>query len=139
MEQELNQALEDQLILHEGMRLKPYRCTAGKLTIGVGRNLDDVGLQADEVRLLLRNDIAVAVAVVRSCVPNYGRLSDKRQRVLIDMAFNLGGRGFRAFVSMRSAVAEGDFEAAAREMERSKWAGQVGARAKTLATMMRQG
>ena len=28
----------------EGCVLNPYRCTAGKLTIGIGRNLDDVGI-----------------------------------------------------------------------------------------------
>lgn len=28
-----------QLVRHEGLRLKPYRYTVGKLTIGIGRNL----------------------------------------------------------------------------------------------------
>lgn len=139
MTRAMEEVLEEQLIKHEGLKLKPYRCPAGKLTIGVGRNLDDVGLQIDEVKLLLRNDIAVATAVCRSSIPNYGRLSDRRRMALIDMAFNLGGSRFRGFVKMRSAVAEEDFEAAAREMENSKWAGQVGQRAVTLAAMMREG
>jgi lysozyme len=30
-----------QLIADEGLKLKPYKCTAGKWTIGVGRNLED--------------------------------------------------------------------------------------------------
>ena len=33
-------ALISELELDEGVRLSPYRCTAGFLTIGVGRNLD---------------------------------------------------------------------------------------------------
>ena len=49
--------LKEQLIRHEGLRLKPYRCTANKLTIGVGRNLDDVGISEDEALILLENDI----------------------------------------------------------------------------------
>ena len=32
-----------QLTLHEGSRSHPYRCTSGKLTIGVGRNIEDRG------------------------------------------------------------------------------------------------
>ena len=35
------QLVMNQLVMDEGLRLKPYRCPAGKLTIGVGRNLDD--------------------------------------------------------------------------------------------------
>lgn len=51
----------DQLIRDEGLRLFPYRCPAGKLTIGVGRNLDDNPLTADEVMvfLLSRPDLIV--------------------------------------------------------------------------------
>ncbi len=139
MTKTMEEVLEEQIIRHEGLKLKPYRCPAGKLTIGVGRNLDDVGLQIDEVKLLLRNDIAAASAVCRSSIPNFGSLSDRRRMALIDMAFNLGGSRFRGFVKMRSAVAEEDFELAATEMENSRWAGQVGQRAVTLAAMMREG
>ena len=40
MEDTLLERIKKQLVRHEGLRLKPYRCTAGKLTIGYGRNLD---------------------------------------------------------------------------------------------------
>ncbi len=36
--------IKAQLVRHEGLKLKPYRCTAGKLTIGIGRNLDNCGI-----------------------------------------------------------------------------------------------
>jgi lysozyme len=49
--------LTDQLIKHEGLRLKPYHCPAGKLTIGVGRNLEDKGITEEEAVMLLENDI----------------------------------------------------------------------------------
>ncbi len=42
---------------NEGMRLKPYRCSAGKLTIGYGRNLDDRGISAHEANDLFENDL----------------------------------------------------------------------------------
>ena len=42
---------------HEGLRLKPYKCTAGKLSIGYGRNLDDMGISEVEAMVMLRHDI----------------------------------------------------------------------------------
>lgn len=45
------------LKLDEGLRLKPYRDTVGKLTIGIGRNLDDVGISEAEAEYLLSNDL----------------------------------------------------------------------------------
>jgi hypothetical protein len=50
--------LQKQLIRHEALRLKPYRCSADKLTIGIGRNLDDVGITEEEAYFLLGNDIS---------------------------------------------------------------------------------
>ena len=46
-----------QLKEDEGLRLKPYRCTAKKLTIGYGRNIEDVGITEEEANHLLLNDI----------------------------------------------------------------------------------
>lgn len=43
--------LKDQVIEHEGLRLVAYKCPAGKNTVGVGRNFDDVRFSDDECRL----------------------------------------------------------------------------------------
>ena len=131
--------LQKQLTLHEGVRLKPYRCTAGKLTIGIGRNLDDVGITQDEAMLMLRTDIARALSGVRTELPWFEQLDNIRQRVLVDMAFNLGIDGLLAFRQTLSAIATGDYDRAATEMLNSRWAGQVGERARRLARMMRTG
>lgn len=131
--------LQKQLTLHEGVRLKPYRCTAGKLTIGIGRNLDDVGITQDEAMLMLRTDIARALSGVRTELPWFEQLDNIRQRVLVDMAFNLGIDGLLAFKQTLSAIATGDYDRAATEMLNSRWAGQVGERARRLARMMRTG
>lgn len=131
--------LQKQLVLHEGCRLKPYRCTGGKLTIGIGRNLDDAGISRDEAMLLLRNDMARAIGAVRTELPWVDKLDDVRQRVLVDMAFNLGIDGLLAFKNTLVAVASGDYDRAATEMLNSRWAGQVGERARRLARMMRTG
>ncbi len=130
--------LRDQLLLHEGLRLFPYTDTAGKLTIGVGRNLTDNGLSREEALLLLDHDIVTAITECAQ-FPWFAGLSDIRQRVIVDMMFNLGPARFKHFTAMITAVATGDYEAAAEQMLKSLWAKQVGQRAKTLAAMMRTG
>lgn len=127
-----------QLKLHEGVKLKPYRCTAGKLTIGVGRNLDDVGISMEEADLLLKNDIA---NVMRRCIglTFWSELSENRKIVIIDMVFNLGWTRFLGFKKTIDLISKGKYEQASIEMLNSAWAKQVGKRAETLAKMMRQG
>lgn len=129
----------------EGLRLKPYRDTVGKLTVGVGRNLDDVGLSQDEAEYLLQNDIKRACADLDANLPWWRELDDVRQRVLVNMCFNMGigsiqaGRGLLSFGITLLKVKSGDYAGAAAGMLASKWAGQVGGRAKRLADMMRTG
>lgn len=136
---EFDRELELQLIDHEGLRLTPYRCTAGKLTIGVGRNLDDNGISITEAKILLRNDILATRLRLEKAVSGFLALSPRRRRALIDMCFNLGLPRFLQFKNMLAAVVAGDFNRAADEMLASAWANQVGQRAQTLATMMREG
>lgn len=128
-----------QLTLHEGLRLKPYTDSVGKFTIGVGRNLDDVGITKDEARYLLTNDIQGALGTALSLVPVFFSLSDVRQRVIVDMAFNLGRARLERFIDFLVAVNAGDWNAAADEMKDSKWYAQVGERGRRLEEMMRTG
>lgn len=81
--------IEEQLILHEGLHLKPYQDTTGHLTIGVGRNLNTTGITRDEAIHLLRNDIIRIKKELISAFPFFVRLAPTRRQVLIDMAFNL--------------------------------------------------
>lgn len=131
--------LEAMLLRHEGLRLKPYRDSVGKLTLGVGRNLDDVGISRDEALVLLRNDVARTQAALDAALPWRGGLDPVRGRVLVDMAFNLGVAGLLGFPDTLAAVRAGRFAQAAEHMLASRWAGQVRARALELAAMMRTG
>ena len=124
--------------LHEGYSRTVYRCTAGRQTIGFGRNLDDVGISRDEAEWLLKRDIDRAVGSLRT-EPYWLDLSEVRQAVLIDMVFNLGWSGFAKFSRLRMALGRKDFDAAANEMRDSQWFKQVGTRSQRLCVMMRSG
>jgi lysozyme len=131
--------LRSMLVLHEGLRLKPYRCTAGKLTIGVGRNLDDNGITQAEAFQLLENDILAVEADLDRTWPWWREMSEARQQVLADMCFNLGLTRLGGFANTLAAMKRGDYNAAADGMLKSLWASQVGRRAQRLAKMMREG
>lgn len=123
----------------EGCKLKPYRDTVGKLTIGYGRNLDDVGISALEAEVLLDHDLATAEQECRKAFPWFADLNDVRQRVLVNMAFNLGLPKLQGFTKTLACIADRDYERAAANMLASKWAAQVKSRAVRLARMMRDG
>jgi len=127
------------LTLHEGVRLKPYTDTVGKLTLGIGRNLDDRGITREEAEYLLSNDISDVWLQLVSQLPFFSRLDTVRQAVLIDMGFNLGIAGLMSFRNTLVAIGEGRYVDAAQGMLDSKWSTQVGRRSERLAEMMRTG
>ena len=125
----------------EGCRLKPYKCPAGKLTIGYGRNLDDVGISQAEADMMFERDFAKAEADVRKICEEFGidvnNLIEQRFYVLTDMCFNLGYGGLKKFKGMLTALKNGLYDDAANAMLDSLWAKQVGNRATKLAALMR--
>jgi len=128
--------LINMITLHEGKRHHVYECSSGKLTIGVGRNLEDLGLTDGEIDFLLRNDLMRVQSELATNVPCFLKLSETRQDVLMDMCFNLGLGQFIKFQKMLTALEMGEYEEAAKEMLDSRWARQVGERATRLAKMM---
>ena len=140
MEAKLLERIKEQLVRHEGLRLKPYRCTAGKLTIGIGRNLDDCGISQTEAYALLENDIQNCEKHLLDEIPEiYNGLDEVRKSVLLNLCFNLGIGGLLGFNNTLAYIAAGDWERAANGMLASKWAKQVGRRAIELSEMMRKG
>lgn len=129
--------LAKQLLVDEGLRLKPYRCTAGKLTIGVGRNLDDRGITEAEAMAMLENDIKRCWTEVVTALPWVILAPEPVQEALLNMCFNLGLGGLLTFKQTLALIQAGNYAKAADAMLASKWAGQVGARAQRLAEMVR--
>lgn len=131
--------LAEQLKKHEGLRLKPYTDTVGKLTIAIGRNLEDKGITEQEALLMLSNDVDYFYNQLNKNLTWFKSLDDARQNVLVNMAFNLGIRGLLTFKMTLSLIEYGDYDNAATEMLNSVWAYQVGQRAIELSKQMATG
>lgn len=142
METELELAkkeMKERTKTNEGLRLKPYRCPANKLSIGYGRNLEDNGISKEEAEILLDHDIQTAEKELKQNFPWTEEMSARRKYVLVEMVFNMGIAKFKQFKNMLSACQYGDFEKASIEAKNSLWAKQVGKRADTLIEILKEG
>ena len=119
---------EEYIKKHESMVLKPYTDSVGKLTIGVGRNLDDNGISEDEALYMLSHDIKTVTDDLHSIFEDFSYLPYDVQLALTDMIFNLGKPRFLGFKKMIQAIKDKDFKEAARQAKDSKWCKQVGSR-----------
>jgi lysozyme len=136
----LNRArLGRDLTLDEGRRTKLYTCTAGKLSIGIGRNIQDNGLSQDEIDYLFNNDVERVKTEMDRHYPWYTNLNDVRQNVLFNMLFNMGVTKLNKFTKTLRNMKEGNYKLAAIEMKNSLWYRQVGNRAKRLVREMETG
>lgn len=143
---ETNEKFFAQLKRHEGLRLEAYLCPAGVLTIGYGHNCEawpvlGVHHEGDHISRekaeeLLVEDVFGVAGELDDRLPWWRELSEPRQAVLLNMAYNLGLSRLKGFVKMLYALEEGDWNRAAREMLDSKWAVQVKGRSAELATQM---
>jgi len=136
---EIDIFLLSQVKRHEGYRQKVYKCTAGKLTIGIGRNLDDVGIFPNEAEYLLTNDLQRAVNELSLAFPWYRDLSLRRKQALINLVFNVGLSSLKGFKKFLSAMQSGDWDTAKTELLDSKYARQVGQRAIEIAEQIVKG
>ena len=128
--------LKKDLIRHEALRLHPYLCSSDKLTIGVGRNLDDRGITEEEAMYLLDNDINICIRELLDNLPFYNRMSDDIKEILINLTFNMGMPTLLKFQKMLGHVEAGRFEEASAELLNSRYAKQVKGRAVELASRM---
>tara|TARA_R110002020_G_scaffold292877_1_gene508306 strand:- start:633 stop:1076 length:444 start_codon:yes stop_codon:yes gene_type:complete len=131
--------------LDEGFEPKPYKCTADKLTIGYGLNLEE-GITKEEAEEILKLRLDANYKQLMCC--EHGSVLDKIYykkpyphycaliNILSNMQYNLGLNGLLKFKNMWKAIEAHDFKAAALEMKDSKWYNQVGARAKRLVARM---
>ena len=131
--------LIEQLKRHEGVKLKLYTCSAGKLTIGVGRNIQDNGITMEEAEYFLQNDIAEARSQLLHAFPWMGELNDARISAMINFTFNVGIGTVKKFEKALAALKEKNYDEAANQMMKSLWARQVGNRAIEVTEQIRTG
>ena len=131
--------LPDQLRRDEGVRLFPYVDSVGKTTIGVGRNITDVGISSDEANVLLQNDIQRAISMLAESLPWTQALDPIRLAALQNVTFNIGIAGLMGFRQALGCMQTGDWAGAAKNFLDSKWASQVGDRAVRLAQQIQIG
>ena len=152
--------IKQRLAVHEGFRSKPYRCTANKLTIGIGRNIEDRPFTEEELRLvdkdymtkgitkaqafaILAKDVMQFDFELRQNIPFYERLDDERQYALLDMVFNMGignsKKGLLSFKNMLNYIGTGFYKQAAAECLNSKYGRELPTRAGRIARTIETG
>jgi GH24 family phage-related lysozyme (muramidase) len=122
------QKLTAELTLDEGKAAFPYLDTKGLMTIGIGRNLSTNGLTKAEIDYLFGNDVENCCMVMDQQIPWWRDLPSAKQRVMVNLVFNLGWYAFAKFRRFLAAMKAGDYPQAARELENSDWYKQVGDR-----------
>ena len=134
---------KQQLIRHEGLRLRPYVCPVGKWTVGVGRNLESIGITKTEALFMLQNDINRATEevldILRAHSIQVETLCPARLDALTNLCFNIGKTRLLEFKKMLAAIKAGDWTLAAAELLDSNYATQVGHRALDLARQLDEG
>ncbi len=104
--------LQVMLERQEALRLKLYRDTQGKATIGYGHNLDAKGISKNIASLILTEDTQDAIKDLQMHLPWYVELNEPRQSGLISMAFNLGIVGLLKFHDTLEALQAQNWQAA---------------------------
>ena len=122
-----------------GRRVTTRLPSGGHHTIGVGFNLLTEPMPEAVMDLWLRILVERVIKELDKSKPVWRRHNSLRQEVLANMCYNLGLPKLLEFRRMWAALSVGNYEQAADEMLDSAWAIQVGARARRLAQIMRDG
>jgi len=147
----MNEKLKDLLVKHEGIRFKPYKCSAGFNTIGIGHNYDanplpeDIREYLDEhgeitpemVDRLLSADIAISLGACKRLYPDFDGFTETRQIALLDFIFNIGEGTARKFQVTNRAINQGRWDDAAKGLMNSRWFKQVGRRGPEIVAMIK--
>ena len=141
----MNLILKSRLIGEEGFSPKPYKDSEGYWTVGFGWCMDKRPLTAELAVVILEYQInETETQVMKQCSDWYPGLSDIRQSVILDIAFNMGISHLLGFHHMIAAIKAGDFEEAANQLlytngVKTPYYEETGIRAEALADLFRKG
>jgi len=152
--------LYEMIARHEGIEKRAYLDSRGILTIGAGFNLEKQGarkrieslglnyesvcdgrqtLSNEQVYSLMREDVETAINDAQYYLgDSWIGLNPKAQKILIDMAYNLGRKRLCEFKNLRQALISRDYVSASQEMKDSNWYKQTGNRGRELVYKMRE-
>lgn len=120
-------------------RLRPGVTIQGTPTFGHGLTF----LTEDESRVVVGMRVKKVYAELIGAAPWIENLSEARQRALTDMAYNLGvgnsQKGLMSFNIFLSLMEAGQYEEAADDLTKTKWAQQVKSRSTIIEDMIRNG
>lgn len=135
--------LRGELERDEGRRQKMYEDSLGVATIGIGHQVAR-GLPDPVIDLLLDYDIDEAQKTLDAIEPRWRDLDPDRQRVLLNLAFNLGPvrlvqfhRFWQAIGDFLDGASESALNRAADELLNSRAAAQTAGRYNRLAARLR--
>ncbi len=109
----------------EGFRACAYQDHLGYWTIGIGTLIDarkGGGISKEAAYFMVGEKIASIEAAFDRRIPWWRSLSDARQRVLINMAYQMGITGALKFKDTLRYLKAGDFRGAKYAMLDSVWA-----------------
>jgi lysozyme len=138
----MDDVVKKQIKDHEGYRPDVYVDTVGVPTGGYGHAfLKGSSLPKYIWEQIFDYDFGIAKDAAMDIINQRGwyDIGYIRRNVIINMIFNLGIWNFLKFKATIAAIDVRDFETAANQMLKSKWASQVGVRAVHLAEQMRTG
>jgi len=122
------------LSIDEGDRDRPYddatgeeiSAPKGNVTIGVGHNTDANPLSTAVRRLILYEDIEIALRSCRQLLgTTWDGLSEHRRLGILNLMFNLGYSRLSRFPLFLAAVKKGNWSEAEVQLRNSLWAAQV--------------
>jgi len=141
------------LEFHEGLKLFPYYCTAHKLSIGIGHNIEarpwtdeerkaigdwEKGITKNMAYMICRNDVNLCLEKLKT-LDFWKSLDEERQYALIDLCFQIGFAGLKKFRKMLKAMSEKDFKTASEQCLDSTYAKQTPKRSKRIAKLIKTG
>lgn len=139
--------IKKMIINHEGIRYKPYKDSLGLWTVGVGHLIGDGKtlppeydrtFSHEEVMKMFDKDYEHHKAAAER-IPGFDNMNEKGEAALIDLTFNMGPAWYKKWPNFTKSLEQGDTEAAAKNLESSKWYTQVGRRAPTIVSLIRTG
>ena len=127
----------EQLKIHEGYKPKVYKCTAGVDTIGIGFAIKDLELSEDVCELILKEKLQALEERFEDKFDWFKTSPIEVRNVMLNMAYQLGFRGFCKFKKTLSYLEAADWENASKEMLDSRWAKQTPNRANELSEIIK--